>query len=78
MKILVSAPSCGLTDRAIEAFYALVPFLKREMVNITLNHIDKAGYWFTFELWSDSRIQIFCVKYTDLQRFVHNRKRGYQ
>ena len=53
-------------DRAFEVFHGLVPFLKREMVNVTLSHIDKAGYWFTFELINDSTKQTFCVRHTDL------------
>ena len=53
-------------DDAFEKLYELSPFTKREMYNTTLDHIDKAGYWFSFELWSDSRKQTFCVRHTDL------------
>lgn len=53
-------------DDAFEKLYELSPFAKREMYNTTLEHIDKAGYWFTFELWGDSRKQTFCVRHTDL------------
>lgn len=53
-------------DAAFEVFYNKVPFLAREMWNITLDHIDKSGYWFTFELRADSSRQTYCVRHTDL------------
>lgn len=53
-------------DNAVAAFYKSVPFMAREMVNVTLEHIDKSGYWFTFELFSDNRKQTYCVRHTDL------------
>jgi hypothetical protein len=54
-------------DRAFEMFYRLVPFYPSEMWLITLDHIDKAGYWFTFKLRSDNSRQTYCVRHTDLQ-----------
>ena len=53
-------------DDAFEKLYELSPFAKREMYDTTLVHIDKAGYWFTFELWGDSTRQTLCVRHTDL------------
>ena len=53
-------------DNAVAAFYKSVPFMAREMHNVTLDHIDKAGYWFTFELITDNRKQTYCVRHTDL------------
>lgn len=53
-------------DRAFEAFYELTPFTKGTVQFLTLEHIDKAGYWFTFELCNDSTRQTFCVRHTDL------------
>ena len=57
---------CTLKDRAFEAFYKLVPFTKEIIQFATLEHIDKAGYWFTFELINDNRRQTFCVRHTNL------------
>ena len=54
-------------DDAFTKLYELVPFAKREMYCTTLEHIDAAGYWFTFELWGDSRKQTYCVRHTDLE-----------
>ena len=54
-------------DEAFEAFYNAVPFMKHEMCMITLEHIDKAGYWFTFELRSDNRKQTYCIRHADLE-----------
>lgn len=53
-------------DKAFKAFYIAVPYLPREMCFVTLDHIDRTGYWFTFELQNDSRIQTYCVRHTDL------------
>ena len=57
-------------DIAFEAFYKKVPFYPSELFNITLDHIDKAGYWFTFELRYDSTRQTFCVRHTDIREMV--------
>lgn len=52
---------------AFEAFYDAVPFMKHEMCMVTLDHIDKVGYWFTFELRTDSRMQTYCVRHANLE-----------
>ena len=57
-------------DKAFQIFYHSVPFLPREMCMITLEHIDRAGYWFTFELRTDSRKQTYCVRHTDLEEEI--------
>lgn len=54
-------------DKAFSMLYRRVPFAPREICNITLDHIDKAGYWFTFELKSDNAKQTYCVRHTDLE-----------
>lgn len=54
-------------DRAFSMLYRRVPFLPREICNITLDHIDNAGYWFTFELINDATKQTYCVRHTDLE-----------
>ena len=52
-------------DKAFEQFYQQIPFTARELYNITLDHIDKAGYWFTFELRNDGTRQTYCVRHND-------------
>lgn len=54
------------TGQAVNMLYRAIPFLPREICNLTLSHIDKAGYWFTFQLRNDSQIQTYCVRHTDL------------
>lgn len=56
-----------LKDKAFEMFYELTPFNKGTVQFLTLEHIDKVGYWFTFELCNDSARQTYCVRHTDLQ-----------
>ena len=53
-------------NEAFEKLYELAPFTKREMYNTTLEHIDDAGYWFTFELFDHDVKQTYCVRHTDL------------
>jgi hypothetical protein len=53
-------------DKAISTFYRQVPLLPRQIVNLQLDHIDKVGYWFNFELDNDSTRQTYCVRHTDL------------
>lgn len=57
-------------DEAFESFYNAVPFMKHEMYMVTLEHIDKTGYWFTFELRTDSRKQTYCVRHTDIKEEI--------
>ena len=53
-------------DQAFAVFYRDVPFNKSEMQFITLVHIDKAGYWFTFHVSGYTSYQTYCVRHTDL------------
>ena len=55
-----------LKDRAFELFYELTPFNKGAVHFLTLEHIDKVGYWFTFELINDCTRQTYCVRHIDL------------
>lgn len=55
-----------LKDRAFEVCREMIPFPNGTIQFLTLEHIDKAGYWFTFELINDSTRQTFCVRHTDL------------
>jgi hypothetical protein len=53
-------------DMAFIMFYRLIPFDKKDIYNLTLEHIDYVGYWFTFEICNDSTRQTYCVRHTDL------------
>lgn len=35
--------------------------------NVRFEHVDAAGYWYTFELKMDSRRQTWCVRHSDLE-----------
>ena len=35
--------------------------------NIRLEHVDAAGYWFSYELEQDDRRQTWCVRHSDLE-----------
>lgn len=35
--------------------------------NVVLDHVDAAGYWFSYELVQDSRRQVCCVKHSELE-----------
>lgn len=35
-------------------------------MNVRLEHIDEAGYWFSFELEQDSRRQTWCVRHWEV------------
>ena len=53
-------------DRAFEVFYKLIPFGKGNVYGLTLEHIDKAGYWFSFGLDNNDPRQTLCIRHTDL------------
>ena len=53
-------------DKAITAFFSTVPVTVLQIRKLVLDHIDNAGYWFTFELDNDNRRQTYCVRHTDL------------
>lgn len=38
------------------------------VTKVSLDHIDMAGYWFTFELVNDSRRQTYAVRHSDLPK----------
>ena len=33
-------------------------------------HVDEGGYWFTFQLVNDSRVQTYAVRHGDLQEYA--------
>lgn len=53
-------------DKAIIALYNLIPFTVFEVRKLMLDHIDKSGYWFTFNVDNYSERQTYCVRHTDL------------
>ena len=53
-------------DKAITAFFSTVPVTVLQIRKLVLDHIDNAGYWFTFELDNDNRRQTYCVRHIDL------------
>jgi hypothetical protein len=57
-----------LQDKAFEIFFTPVPFPRSMMCYVTLMHVDKAGYWFSFELINDDRRQTYCVRHTDFSK----------
>jgi len=53
-------------DKAIIALYHLIPFTMLQVRKLLLDHVDKSGYWFTFNVDNYSERQTFCVRHTDL------------
>lgn len=53
-------------DKAITALYNLIPFTVLEIRKLMLDHVDKSGYWFTFNIDGYTERQTFCVRHTDL------------
>lgn len=39
----------------------------RMWCNVRFEHVDAAGYWYTFELKNDSRRQTWSVRHSDLE-----------
>lgn len=53
-------------SKAIGALYNLIPFTVLEVRKLILDHVDKSGYWFTFNVDNYAERQTFCVRHTDL------------
>lgn len=39
----------------------------RMVKNLNFEHVDAAGYWFTFELINDSRRQTYSIRHNELE-----------
>lgn len=52
--------------KAMIALYNLIPFTVLEVRKLMLDHVDKVGYWFTFNIDNYAERQTFCVRHTDL------------
>ena len=44
-----------------------VPFTVLQIRKLMLDHIDDAGYWFTFNVDNEEPRQTYCVRHTDMQ-----------
>lgn len=57
--------------RIPEAAMVMCKFLERTFPgtwrNVRFEHVDAAGYWYTFELVNDSRRQTWSVRHSDLE-----------
>lgn len=54
-------------EKAMEAFSAYARRAFGGVVrNVRLDHVDAAGYWFTFELANDARRQTYCIRHGDI------------
>lgn len=52
---------------AYEAFWKFAKSsFANSVIKVSMEHIDAAGYWFTFELVNDNRRQTYAVRHTDL------------
>lgn len=40
---------------------------KGTAMNVQCDHVDEAGFWFSFQLTNDSRRQIWAIRHTDLK-----------
>lgn len=53
--------------QACEHFHKTINGIFPGMVcKVTLEHIDRGGYWFTFELKNDPRRQTYAVRHNEL------------
>ncbi len=51
-------------ERATAVLMGMVGVTAR---NVVLDHVDAAGYWFSYELIQDDRRQTWCVRHSDLE-----------
>lgn len=54
-----------MMERAVELLHRQLRPLYGEIFNVSFEHRDAAGYWFSFELPNDPRRQTWCVRYSD-------------
>ena len=54
-------------EKAVTVLYEqLRPMYGDRIFNVSLEHVDESGYWFSFELIGDARRQTWCVRHGDL------------
>ena len=51
---------------SVKAYNTLSKIFPRMIYDLTFVHVDKAGYWYTFQLVNDERRQTYCVRHEDL------------
>lgn len=62
----------------LERWEKNIPYAKKEffrqinslfscVCNVRFEHVDEAGYWFTFKLTNDGRRQTYCVYHKELE-----------
>ena len=52
---------------ASNCFYNQIRALHGHLIcNVKYDHVDEAGFWFTFELTNDNRKQTYVVRHEDL------------
>ena len=50
---------------AHKAFFNTINSIFGTVKNVNLDHIDEAGFWFSFELDNDDRRQTYVIRHTD-------------
>ena len=53
-------------DAAVAVLYNAVPFTPLQIRRLLLDHIDDAGYWFTFNVDNDPTRQTYCVRHAEI------------
>lgn len=48
-------------------FYQMSLIFPDMLVNTKYEHVDAAGYWFTFQLTNDKRTQTYCVRHNEIE-----------
>lgn len=61
---------CSGIDRAVAKLHEMMRGHYSELCNVSLDHIDSVGFWFSFDLPQDKRRQTWCVRYSDLEEKV--------
>lgn len=60
----------SLLPQAFEAFRKYTDNAFRNLViKEKFEHVDKSGYWFSFELVNDNRRQTYAVRHSDLPKY---------
>jgi hypothetical protein len=55
--------------KAKASFFYQMSLIFPDMVrNVKYEHVDAAGYWFTFQLINDDRIQRYCIRHADIEQ----------
>ena len=55
-------------EKATEVLMADLRSKYGSVLNVRLEHVDEAGYWFSYELVQDSRRQTWCVRHWEVEK----------